>query len=812
MDHRLANLLVAALLSAAGSASAQDVVNVRVFTEPEGARYTVDGQNYSRSMTFRWQRGSKHILSIPVATFTPGTAGTTACGETGGLDNTQFHSLCRVRYGFSGWESDVELPTAGILTQTVVADPALTFLKATFQQEYRVDIAMMERPLTGSIASCQQKAERPADPRPGSEGNGVVFISGRCVDYAGSIWLPPGEITLQAIPLAGYAFSGWSLDTVRVEGALTTYTVRGPAVLAPRFVRAKRVQLLTDPVGLRVRVDRADVLTIDPADRIDTVPVPGYYDWAPGSKNLLGAPTPQTDQVHTGQMWVFDSWSNGGGQDMVYVADEQTNKPEALIAKFIRGVSVLFLTEPRGLRLTIDGREDWPSYTFVWGRGSRYQFSAPPEQLDASGRNWFFKGWKHGGPAAQEIVIDDKAIASGGVYRTAVYEAVPQVSFESSVPGIKVRVNGASCTTPCRIDGALGTEVRVSVPASVAVSDASRYEFTGWNDGSARERTVTIASDHQVYRANYRQMNRLATAVNPPQGGSVVAEPASPDGFYPGDATVNVKLTSAPGFRFRKWEGDLGGAVSSGVLSMAYPRSLLAVMDRVPHLGPSSVQNAAGPTPVPGVAPGSLITITGASLAAVTEAGPANPMAQSLGGVAVMLGDRILPLAYVSPEQINALLPSDVLPGSHRITVRPQSGLEVSREFEVAPNAPGLFAHLLDSKPYAAALREDGSAVSPENRAKRDEVVTLLGTGFGPYNRPVVDGFPIPPDPRYDLLETPEIFLAGQNVSPEWAGAAPGYNGLTAVRLRIPVEAGGDLELWVSIAGAESNRVILPVE
>ena len=65
-------------------------------------------------------------------------------------------------------------------------------------------------------------------------------------------------------------------------------------------------------------------------------------------------------------------------------------------------------------------------------------------------------------------------------------------------------------------------------------------------------------------------------------------------------------------------------------------------------------------------------------------------------------------------------------------------------QFNVIRNAPGLFANNVDSKRYAVAFHQDGTAVTVASPAKRTEIVTVLGTGFGPYNRRVPEGFAVP--------------------------------------------------------------------
>jgi uncharacterized protein (TIGR03437 family) len=92
-------------------------------------------------------------------------------------------------------------------------------------------------------------------------------------------------------------------------------------------------------------------------------------------------------------------------------------------------------------------------------------------------------------------------------------------------------------------------------------------------------------------------------------------------------------------------------------------------------------------------------------------------------------------------------------------------------------------------------------------------MVTIFGTGFGPCLRTPPDGFAVPAAPAYPLADPVEILAGASAATPEFAGAAPGRVGITAVRFRI--ESGtpaGAIELKARVNGRESNTVLLPVE
>jgi uncharacterized protein (TIGR03437 family) len=787
--------------------AAQSLVSVNVSTQPSGARYTVDGLQYIQPTNFLWPVGSKHIISIVSPTYS--SQNTLICETPNDTGVIQYEPGCRARYLFQSWEtSGGPLGTAAALSQTITVDPNLRFVRANFSVEYRVDLSFYSRSTPSSPEKCLANAST-LGPKPTEYGSGVVFANGICLDGSGWVWASAGPMTLQAIPYDGYIFRGWMFDNnPRDLGQTAAIEVRGPMVINPRFEPAKRVRLYTNPLALRLRIDSTEILSIDPGNFVITYPIPGYFDWVGGSRHTIGGVSPQVDIDN--RTWVFKSWSNGNGQDSQITIDNETNVALTLTANFVRGVHASFLTEPAGLKLNVEGRDNWPTTNFIWGVGMKYVVTAPAEQTDLRGRKYLFKGWSNSGPPTQEITPTEDQIAPG-IRLIAKFEAVPQAVIQSSIPGMKISVDGADCVSPCRLDRPTGTVLQLAVPQVVPISDLSRHEFVGWSDGGAAVRNLTVSADSQTLVAIYRVANRLVLVSDPGEGANLAVHPASDDGFYPADSNVTITAEAKPGFKFRRWEGDLAGTLRSGVVSMSMSRLVRALLDKVPFVAATGVKNAAADLPAPGVAAG-LIAIYGGSLGKAFEVGPSNPLSQTLGGTVVLVGDRLLPLIYVSPEQINAQLPSDLEPGKYELTVRTDGMPDVRSEFEVVRNAPGLFVNQVETTAYAVALHEDGSAVTTESPARRNETVTLFGTGFGPYNRRVVDGFATPAAPAAILVDRVEVVVGAARLEPVFAGAAPGLTGITATRFRVGADVAGPVEVKVVVNGRESNPVILPVE
>jgi uncharacterized protein (TIGR03437 family) len=548
------------------------------------------------------------------------------------------------------------------------------------------------------------------------------------------------------------------------------------------------------------------------ADRMPVV-APASYEWGWGSSHTVGPVSPQADPH--GKWWVFASWSDGGAAVHAYKPAELPG-PDSLTVTYVPAAAVSLLTAPAGLTLKVDGRDNWPDgYNFVWGPGEKHRLEAPARQIDGQGRAWEFAAWTQGGAAAQDFLVPADA-ADLGLRLTATYKPVGRLTIASSLPGLAVRLDGAACTTPCDVQKPVGTEVRLAAPLSVPLGEASRADFAGWSGaaGQPAEWTVKLGADPVSLSADYRTMNLLAASADPPEGAAWQMDPASADGYYDARTTVGVRVSPRPGFRFRGFSGDLAGSEPAGSVTMSAPRVVRAQLDRVPFIAPAGVQNGAGETPMSAVAPGSVVAVFGANLALDTAVGPDSPLSQTLAGVTVRLGDRLLPLYFVSPAQINLQLPADAAEGKQTMVVASPGQPDISAEFVVARNAPGLFGRVVDGVTLVLALREDGSLVTADAPANPGELLTLLGTGFGPTDRLRPDGFPVPLAPAYAMADRVVVLAGDLTVDAEGAFASPGRTGIDAARFRVPagLPSGANAPLRVRINGQESNTAGLPVK
>jgi uncharacterized protein (TIGR03437 family) len=738
----------------------------RVMTVPSGAHFTVDGQDYQSAMSSFWPAGSKHTLYVAAP--------------------QQDQVVPKTRLTFKFWEyAGGQLPGNPAV---VTADPNFAEYRAVFDVQY----ALMLR-----FFSCP-------DPDPSlCHSAGAVYVNGTAYNSDADLFFPSGSaISLTAYPNPGYVFGGWTPGVGQaITGFVNNVTLNGPVEAVPLFQVARKMTLHTIPEGLILLADRAQV------------PTPAVLDWGWGSTHTLGAITPQTDQG-PGKYWVFSSWSDGGALNHAYKVPSDLGE-DSVTATFIPGAASSISTQPPGLKLMVDGRNTWASYNFVWGVGETHHVEAPAQLTDASGHLWAFDSWSSGGPAAQDVIIPDGA-DSTGFRMIATYNPLGQLTVTSPMTSLSVQIDGSDCATPCKVVRPAGTQVRVTAPASLALSAGSRADFKGWPGAAAgaTDFTATLNSDPATVVANYRMLNRLAASSDPPDGANWQVQPASPDGFYDTQTTVNVSLSAKPGFRFHQWAGDLSGTTPAGALSMSAPRTVRALLDRVPYIPQAGVANAAGVTPQKAVAPGSVVSIFGASLANAVTVGPDSPLGQTLGGLTVRIGDRLVPLFFVSPGQINFQAPSDLGEGDQVLTVSAAAQPDVRATFSVLRNAPGVFQQAIGDQTYALALHEDGSVVTPDSPARVGELLTVYGTGFGPTNPPRIGGFAIPTSPAFNIVDGAAVVVGDVSLDAEKAFAVPGRVGIDAVQFRLTsdVPSGANASLLIRINGQDSNTLLLPVQ
>ncbi len=214
-----------------------------------------------------------------------------------------------------------------------------------------------------------------------------------------------------------------------------------------------------------------------------------------------------------------------------------------------------------------------------------------------------------------------------------------------------------------------------------------------------------------------------------------------------------------------------------------------------------------------GFAPNTFITIFGKNLAYTVRAMTAAdlvedhlPIVLSGTGVRVWVNRIAAFIYYVSPTQINALLPTTLGTGPTEVQVQLDSTWGPVSIIQVEKSAPALFQ--IDG-PAAIATHADGSLVTPESPAGSDEYIALYATGLGATMPPV--GYGEIPGAAAALVDSHDfrLLLDGQPVDPvrvTYAGIAPGFGGLYQINVKLPAVLTKDPEIQLSTGNALSPR------
>ena len=180
-----------------------------------------------------------------------------------------------------------------------------------------------------------------------------------------------------------------------------------------------------------------------------------------------------------------------------------------------------------------------------------------------------------------------------------------------------------------------------------------------------------------------------------------------------------------------------------------------------------------------------------------------------LDGVSVTIGGKLAYLNYISPGQINLVVP-DVGPGPMQVTVANSGGTSTALTVTSSQYGPAFFAWPGNQ---AVATRQDFSYAAKAGTfaglntvaAKPGDVIILWGTGFGPTTPPAPAGAQVPSDQTYSTSLLPAVTIDNLPATVYGAALAPGFAGLYQVAIQVPNSlADGDWPIVASIGGAAS--------
>jgi uncharacterized protein (TIGR03437 family) len=208
-----------------------------------------------------------------------------------------------------------------------------------------------------------------------------------------------------------------------------------------------------------------------------------------------------------------------------------------------------------------------------------------------------------------------------------------------------------------------------------------------------------------------------------------------------------------------------------------------------------------------GTARGSIFAIFGANLSSTTVPLQAAPLQTTLSGVSLSVkvnGATTQPLLYyLSPTQINAVLPSATPVGTGTITVTTSGGVSAAFPIQVVESDFGLLTFNYGAGQLAGFDANNNYAyLGFSEAANPGDILELWGTGLGP----VAD------DNKGGAVSDPvEVDIGGISAKVLYHGRSS-YTGLDQINVQVPAGVSGcNVSVAVVTGSYVSNFATLPV-
>lgn len=233
---------------------------------------------------------------------------------------------------------------------------------------------------------------------------------------------------------------------------------------------------------------------------------------------------------------------------------------------------------------------------------------------------------------------------------------------------------------------------------------------------------------------------------------------------------------------------------------------------QAPAYSAAGIVNAANYAPGP-FAANSVVTIFGSNLSNTSNGVSANevpggtlPTYEGMAGASVYVANMPVPLLYVSANQVNFLIPTNLIPGTVPVRVVKQGLTGPEINITLVPGAPALF-----SGPDGYVIAEDWNAayaiVTSSAPAHAGDVVIVYATGLGAAGQNATGFVPTTAVP-IDNLASLNVYVNGVPLDRTdilYAGLTPGFAGLYQINMVLPADCGPDPEIRVAIGAQESQ-------
>jgi uncharacterized protein (TIGR03437 family) len=439
-----------------------------------------------------------------------------------------------------------------------------------------------------------------------------------------------------------------------------------------------------------------------------------------------------------------------------------------------------------------------------------YQF---PAQVTFSGLR-VYTGQGEGGPiaVAAEIMPGTPSAASGvGVLTVPATEI--DINDTQTVQAVESMLAG-----PTNFSVDVDTVENPSAPLAgqLRTTDSATFQIPAFAGAGAastvglhnlRQSSGSVAAGTVIFDVNYRLAAGAQIAAIDIDG-SVVAPAVSTDPSGSGNAYAVVTVAGGAGLT------SLNGIVDNPqahqidlVTSSTISAPLAAANSAVPSV--AAVIPVVEVTDLSTFAPGELVEIYGTNLSPLTtdlSGWPGGSLPSPLDGVSVNLGGHGARLLYVSPGQVDALLPFGSPLGAQTLLLTNANGTSAPFPLAVAAAAPALYNFAFENAGF--------TLVSQSNPAHAGDVLVFYMTGMGQTTPTLITGQIVPLGPPFYDTAPVTVTMGGAKANVIYSIAAPPYvAGLYQMAVMVPSGlAPGNQPVVATSGGMQSNTVTLAVQ
>ncbi len=235
----------------------------------------------------------------------------------------------------------------------------------------------------------------------------------------------------------------------------------------------------------------------------------------------------------------------------------------------------------------------------------------------------------------------------------------------------------------------------------------------------------------------------------------------------------------------------------------------------VPAVFAGGVVNGASFAKGDAVAPGSIVSVFGTSMAQTTGGASSLPLPTTLSGASLTIGGVAAPLFYSSTGQVNAQIPFELAPNSRpQLVLGTPNAYAVPETITIADVRPGIFTTDSSGAGQGAVTNPAGTIVDSRSPVIAGDVVVVYCSGLGATNPSVPTGSPAPgAEPLARALRIPAATVDGKTAAVQFGVLVAGFVGLYQVNVQIPagVTPGSAVPLVILQSGVPSNTVTLAI-